>query len=71
MKIERWQNGSDAYYGQLKGLNNCKKMCQKHKECGGFTNDKSTGICGHWITGYTNLAGHPETNKECYSKYKG
>ena len=69
-----WDDGTDALVGQLKGIDECKKECSKHKECGGFTSDKSTDICGNWHLGQVSSTNNTvnsyfEENKDCYSKH--
>ena len=76
--IKMWDDGTDALVGQLKGIEECKSECSKHKECGGFTSDKSTDICGNWhlgqVTSKNNYSimdvnNYFEENKDCYSKH--
>ena len=66
--IQTWDDGSDANYGIMKDIYECKEECDRHKECGGFSYIPSSGICGHWKRGPITLTQKYGTDRVCYMK---
>ena len=69
--IEKWDDGSDAFWGMHQDLLTCKKECSKYQECKGFVAVHSTGVCGHWKKGPLELTEQYGKDRDCYIKKKG
>ena len=70
--IKSWADGSNAKYGDTKGISNCKAICESHDECAGFTHQPSDDTC-FWkqdpLTSFTNAYIAKKNN--CHKKVKG
>ena len=67
--IQAWNDGSNANYGTLIGLPECKEMCSGHPECAGFVHRTTDNICGFWKMGPLNP--HLLENHNCHRKIEG
>ena len=63
--IKKWADGSSSNWGTVKGITNCKKICDLHEECDGFTHRLTDNICGHWKKA---LKPQSLKNHDCYIK---
>jgi len=64
--INRWADGSNARYGGMSGIENCKAECDAHPECAGFVQRDSDNKCGFWKSGP--LSPHGTAGHHCYAK---
>jgi len=64
--INRWADGSNARYGGMSGIENCKAECDAHPECAGFVQRDSDNKCGFWKSGPLNP--HGNAGHHCYAK---
>ena len=67
--MNQWKDGSDTNYGKQKGIMNCKKICDDHKECNGFVHRENDHVCGFWQGGP--LKPFEKENHNCYKKNLG
>ena len=72
VSIKSWADGSNAKYGNTKGMSNCEAICDSHIECGGFTHRPSEDVC-FWkqepLTSFTSA--YIARNNNCHKKVKG
>ena len=66
--IQRWKDGSHAFWGLHIDLSKCRDECNKHTECEGFVAVHSTGVCGHWKSGHLTMTEQYGKNRDCYIK---
>ena len=66
--IREWDDGSNAHWGKLKGISDCKNECNKHIECSGFDDKISTGVCGNWMRAPLKLQHLNNNGINCYTK---
>ena len=67
-RIVNWSNGSNAKYGQIRGLLNCSEVCMNQIDCDGFSHRISDDVCGLWRKAPLNL--RYDKNFDCYQKYR-
>ena len=66
--IQKWKDGSHAFWGMHIDLSYCKDECNKHTECEGFVAVHSTGTCGHWKSGPLTMTEQYGKDRDCYMK---
>ena len=67
-RVLKWSNGSNAKYGQMRGLLNCSDVCMNQSDCDGFSHRNSDDVCGLWRKSPLKL--HYDKNFDCYLKHR-
>ena len=67
-RIVKWSNGSNAKYGQMRGLLNCSEICMNQSDCDGFSHRIFDDVCGLWRKAPFKL--HYDKNFDCYLKHR-
>ena len=68
-RIKQWKDGLDSNYGKVKGIRNCKRICDAHEECNGFVHRETDHVCGFWKG--APLKPKEKEKRNCYEKQTG